>query len=144
MLQTLLAGRFKLAFHRQSKELQAYALVVAKTGTKLRESTTEGPSSLRRERMGVTVERATMAQLADALTQVLQIPVFDATGLNGHYDATLDITPYIPLDVDSAAPDIVSVAVAALQDLLGLRLEPRKGPVEILVVDHAERTPTED
>jgi uncharacterized protein (TIGR03435 family) len=143
MLQALLADRFKLALHRQSKELQAYALVVGKNGSKLHESTSEGPSNIRRERMGVTVERATLAQFADALTQVLQIPVVDATGMAGHYDATLDITPYITLD-GAGGTDIVSIAVAALQDLLGLRLEVRKAPTEILVVDHVERVPTQE
>ena len=142
MVQALLADRFKLTFHRQSKELQAYALVVSKTGIKMHESTSEGPSSMRRDRMGVTVERATMSQFADALTQLLQIPVFDSTGLTAHYDATLDVAPYINFDAAGGTPDMVSIAVAALQDLLGLRLEPRKAPVEVLVVDHAERVPT--
>jgi uncharacterized protein (TIGR03435 family) len=120
-------------------------LVVAKNGPKLTASTTDGPPSIRRERAGVTVERATLAQLADALTQVMQIPVFDATGLTGRYDATVDVTPYIPLDNAATGPtDIVSIAITALQDLLGLRLEARKTQLEVLVVDHAERTPAAD
>ena len=142
MLETLLAERFKLAFHKQQKELQAYALVVAKNGPKLRESTTEGPGNIRRGRMGVTVEGATLDQLADALSQVLQIPVFDATGLKGRYDATVDIAPYIPYD-GSGPTDIVGIAIVALQDLLGLKLEARKGPLEMLVIDHVERVPIE-
>jgi uncharacterized protein (TIGR03435 family) len=121
--------------------------VVSKSGTKLHESTSEGPSNVRRERLGVAVERATLVQFADALTQVLQIPVFDATGLKGRYDATVDVTPYIPTDLGAgggAAPDIVSIAVAALDDLLGLKLEVRKTPTEMLVIDHVERVPTEE
>jgi uncharacterized protein (TIGR03435 family) len=142
MLQTLLAQRFQLTFHRQQKDLQSYALVVAKNGSKLHETTAEGPSSMRRERTGVTVERATLAQFADALTQLLQVPVFDATGLTGRYDVTVDMAPYVSLD-SGAAPDMVSIAIAALQDLLGLKLEVRKTPAEVLVIDHAERAPTE-
>jgi uncharacterized protein (TIGR03435 family) len=146
MLQTLLAERFQLALHRQTKELQAYALVVGKNGSKLRESTTDGPSSIRQSRLGVTVERVSAAQLAQALSQVLRIPVFDKTGLTGRYDATVDITPYIPTDVrpGDAAPDLISIAIAAVQDLLGLKLEARKGPIEMLAIDRVERVPTEN
>ena len=81
--------------------------------------------------------------MADALAQVLQIHVLDQTGLTGRYDATVDVTPYIQLD-GSGATDIVSIAITALQDLLGLKLEARKAPVEMLVVDSAEKSPTEN
>jgi uncharacterized protein (TIGR03435 family) len=143
MLQALLADRFQLSFHRQSKEMQAYALVIAKNGPKLKESTTDGPPNVRRERLGVAVEGATVRQLAEALTMILQVPVVDDTGLKGRYDATVDVTPYIPLD-NSGPADLMSIAITALQDLLGLKLEARKMPVDILVVDRAERTPRED
>ncbi len=139
MLQSLLADRFKLTLHHSSKELQAYALTIAKSGSKLKESATDGPPSIRRNQGGVTLERATMAQLADALTQLLQIPVIDDTGLKGRYDATVNVTPY-----SSGPADLVSIAITALQDLLGLKLEARKTQQDILVVDHAERTPTEN
>jgi uncharacterized protein (TIGR03435 family) len=148
MLQALLAERFQLTLHRQTKELQSYALVVGKNGPKLKESTSEGATNIQRSRqgLGVTVERATMAQLAEALSQVLRVPVFDNTGLTGRYDATLDVMAYIPLDVKPGdpPPDLISIAITALQDLLGLKLEARKTPVEILTIDHAERAPTEN
>ena len=143
MLRSLLAERFKLTFHRTSKEFQAYALTIAKNGPKLKESTTDGPPAIRRNQGGVTLERASIAQLADALQPILQTPIIDDTGLKGRYDATVDITPYIPLD-GSGPSDLISIAITALQDLLGLKLEPRKTQLDVLVVDHAERTPTED
>lgn len=145
MMQTLLAERFKLAFHRQTKELQAYAMVVGKNGPKLKESASQGPGSIRRERMGVTVEGVSAGQLAGALSQVLQIPVFDATGLKGRYDATVDVTPYLADAMGGNSPlDVVTIATTALQELIGLKLEARKGPIEILVIDHAERAPVEN
>jgi uncharacterized protein (TIGR03435 family) len=143
-----LAERFQLTLHRQTKELQSYALVVSKNGPKLKESTSEGATNIQRSRqgLGVTVERATIAQLAEALSQVLRVPVFDMTGLTGRYDATLDVMAYIPLDIKPGdpPPDLIGIAITALQDLLGLKLEARKGPVEILAIDHAERAPTEN
>ncbi|MGD0497357.1 MAG: TIGR03435 family protein [Bryobacteraceae bacterium] len=146
MLQSLLAERFHLAFHRQTKDLQAYALVVGKGGSKLKESEGDGPTSIQRNGLGFTIERATVDQLTQALSQVLRLPVFDMTGLIGRYDATVDIMPYIPLDSKPGdpPPDIASIAITAVQDLLGLKLEARKVPVEILVVDHADKEPTEN
>ena len=146
MLQALLAERFKLALHSQSKELPAYALTVAKSGLKIHESAGDGPPAIRRNGLGMTAERISTAQFADILSSALRVPVVDVTGLKGRYDATVDFTPYIPLDSKPGdpPPDLVDIAIIAVQDLLGLKLEARKEPLKTLVIDHAERAPTEN
>ena len=64
----------------------------------------------------------------------------DLTGLSGRYDFALDLTIYAGRD--SQADDMASLVVTAVQEQLGLKLEPRKEPVEILLIDHVEKTPT--
>jgi uncharacterized protein (TIGR03435 family) len=90
-----------------------------------------------------------MGSLANTLANILGSPVSDQTGLQGRYDFKLEWTDTIrsqtpangnqPLPVDSG-PDIF----AAVQEQLGLKLEVKKGPVEVLIVDHAEKVPTEN
>ncbi len=150
MAQTLLIERFKLAFHRQTKEMQALAFTVAKGGHKLKESATEGPPSMKPNgRMGVSAERATVAEMATMLSQPLRMPILDQTELTGKYDFTIDMTPYITDEMmkrgaASGPPDILGIAMAAAHEQLGLKLEARKLPVEMLIIDHAEKTPTEN
>jgi uncharacterized protein (TIGR03435 family) len=155
MLQNLLAERFKLAFHRESREHAVYALTVAKNGLKLRLA--EG----RRDQKMVAVEGAfhvdrdmTMAELCNFLGRFVDRPVVDLTDLTATYQVTFDI----PTDelkrakmaaegarVTESAPDPSggSMMFASVQQL-GLRLEPRKMAIDFLVVDHAERVPTEN
>jgi uncharacterized protein (TIGR03435 family) len=146
MLQTLLADRFKLAVHRETKELPVYTLVVGKRGSKLREATEEekGSTNMRGTSRGIEMvcQKASMALLINTLANMLGSPVLDKTGLTGRYDFTLEWAP------DSSqvqrqgngtpvepGPDIFG----ALQEQLGLRLEKKNGPVEVLVVNHAEK-----
>ena len=158
MLQTLLAERFKLAFHRQSKEISVYALTVGKNGPKMRHSEDEGESTTTGNKLSIEVKRTSMAQLADLLTNPLGRPVLDETGLQGRYDFKVDLAPYMVGDCISSpcaaqsvgaqiaehGPDMADVAMRALRDQIGLQLESRKAQVEILVIDHAERVPTEN
>lgn len=143
MLQTLLAERFHLQVHRETQEVPMYALVVAKNGPKLKESTdTKGGFSVRGTDRGLHMEttRGTMAQLADQLSFTAGHPVVDKTGLAGYYAYTMDWFPAnrtMPPDLD--APTMFQ----AVQEQLGLKLEATKGPVEKLVIDHAEK-PTEN
>lgn len=81
-----------------------------------------------------------MTALAGKLAENLNQPVSDATGLEGNYEITLDWTP----DDRPAASDGATGSIFAALQELGLRLEPRKAPVEMLVVDHAEKVPTEN
>jgi uncharacterized protein (TIGR03435 family) len=148
MIQALLTDRFKLALHRDSKELPVYALVVGKGGSKLQEvefgrgSTSGSPGKL-------TATRIAIRNLTEFLSRQTGRPVLDMTGLTGFYNFTLNFTPEAAPSVPSPETPIPESAVgpslfSAVQEQLGLKLEPRKAPVEILVVDHAEKVPTEN
>lgn len=151
MVQKLLADRFKLAFHRDKKELSVYAIVVGKTGPKLTKSEGDpnGLPGLFFRGLGVLPARnATMADFAGVMQgAVLDRPVVDQTGLPGRYDFTLTWTPdefqfgglgaRVPPRTDNAAapPDLFT----AIQEQLGLKLVSTKAPAEVLVVDHVEK-----
>jgi uncharacterized protein (TIGR03435 family) len=146
MLQTLLADRFKLAVHRQTKEMSSYALVVGKNGPKFQESHADGESSVvpDQKTMKVVVQRTPMSQLTEMLSNVLRAPVVDLTDLKGRYDVTVDLAKYILDRSSTEPPDPVSILTRGLQDELGLKLEPRKMPIDLVVVDHAEKIPVEN
>jgi uncharacterized protein (TIGR03435 family) len=151
MLQNLLAERFKLATHRETKEVSAYVLVEAKGGHKLRVSeAADGRGVLpvqQQGKMALTGQSATLDQLTMFLSAPLRTPVIDQTGLKGRYDFEFDITNFMmqgQLQPGEAPPDPVSVLQAALPKQLGLRLEAKKMPVEMLVIDHIEKMPTEN
>ena len=150
MLQKLLADRFKLAFHRDQRELSVYALVVGRTGPKLTKSEGDpnGLPGLFFRGLGVLpVQNATMADFAGAMQgAVLDRPVVDQTGLSGRWDFTLTWTPdefqfqglgvRVPPPPDNAtAPNLFT----AIQEQLGLRLESTKAPAEVLVVDRVDK-----
>jgi uncharacterized protein (TIGR03435 family) len=145
MMQTLLADRFKLTAHRQTKEAQAWVLSVGKNGPKFKESASEGESSIvpDQKRMSIAVQRTQVSQLVDFLAPILRAPVLDETGLKGRYDITIAVDKYIP---DHATPisDMVSVIAMGIQQELGLKLDQKKMPVEFVVVDRAEMTPAEN
>jgi uncharacterized protein (TIGR03435 family) len=130
MLRTLLADRFKLQLHRAHKDVQGYALVVAKNGSKLKQDTSgdEHGSLLASGRTPFEWEgkNVALSDLASSLTGFFGAPVVDKTGLAGRYTFTLR---YAPL------PSIFE----ALQDQLGLRLLPEKESVVVLVIDSAQR-----
>ena len=229
MLRALLADRFKLAVHRETKELPMYALVVGKNGPKMKESEfdpttppleagrgTGGPASnggpaagggagtaggavrmsrddtpqfapsldcgprgeravpagwfLRKKLGQVEGHGMNMASLVNLLGALLGRPVADQTGLKGNYDFDLDYAPDegqpmslagVPPppqppgrgtggggegNVPSAgAPEVNGVSLfTALQSQLGLKLDTKKGPMDLIVVDHVEKTPTEN
>jgi uncharacterized protein (TIGR03435 family) len=155
MLQSLLAERFGLALHREKKELPAYALLVGKNGPKLRESQSQGEPAIKpgSTRMSMSLEGMPLERAVDFLSTALQRPVVDMTGLTGRYDFTIDLSPYFAPDNEPGIKGVdrrVGVSEAenalltAVQEQLGLRLEARKIAVELLVVDHAEKTPVEN
>ena len=151
MLQKLLADRFKLAFHRDKKELSVYALAVVKTGPKLTKSEGDpnGLPGLFFRGLGVLPARnANMADFAGVMqTAVLDRPVVDQTGLSGRFDFTLTWTPDEsqfgglgvkvppPTDDASAPPGLFT----AIQEQLGLKLDSTRAPVEVLVVDRVDK-----
>jgi uncharacterized protein (TIGR03435 family) len=153
MLQTLLRDRFKLRLHRQTKERPVYALVVGKGGSKLHE-VEAGPGKDNAGRGHLSAQKISMPRLAEILSRHMDRPVLDMTGVKGVFDLTLDYTPDdargtpAPRDggveaIATDSPTGPSIFVA-LQEQLGLKLEARKGPVEILVIDYAEKVPTEN
>jgi uncharacterized protein (TIGR03435 family) len=138
MLQTLLAERFQLKFHRETRVLPMYDLVIGKRGPKLQESTGPRPAQLPSHNgpviRYVLLDRS-MADLVAFVAIGLDRPVLDKTGLAGRYDFVLE---YTRGNLDGAAPDVDRSIFAAVQDL-GLKLAPAKEPTEVLVIDHAER-----
>jgi len=152
MLQTLLAERFKLVLHREMRSLPIYTLVVAKNGAKLRKADAREES---RQTTGdqpyrMIFENISMAQVAEWLCPPwTSRPVVDGTGLQGGFDFTLDLGQYI-LDSDTGKPvldargavDTEGAVMRGLPEQLGLRLEPGKAPVEVVVIDRLERVPT--
>jgi uncharacterized protein (TIGR03435 family) len=158
MLQALLANRFRLAARWEQQERPIYAMVIAKGGTKLQPS--KEPSPLGKGmggefKSGTTphhfiVQWGTMAALARNLSLRVGRTVVDKTGLTGLYDYELSWTPDLtpdqasPLRADAqaahaAASDPAGPSIfTALQEQLGLRLVPEKGPVDILVIDRIE------
>jgi uncharacterized protein (TIGR03435 family) len=142
MLRALLGERFKLTLHRDSRVMSAFELVVAKNGPKMHPSEGEGKSAHHGNGVKETFEKLSMAELAEHLSGPMHGPVIDKTGLSGRFDFTLDLSGYF---VPDRRPDeMPSFIATSVQEQLGLKLESRKAPIEILVIDHAERVPTEN
>lgn len=146
MLRALLTDRFRISSHREMKEMSVYQMLVAKSGLKMTpfDGTNAPASPPNRNRGGaVIVGSGTMPQLAKMLTGASGRPVLDDTGLEGRFNYVLTFTPpSVQSDTlsDSAPPDLFT----ALEQQLGLKLQPKKDSIEILVIDHAERVPIEN
>lgn len=166
MLREVLATRFQMTVHRESKELPIYALLVARNGAKIKPNDAASPGEeqlaamqkdegkdgfpvlslaaaglvieTRNGRARLTAKEVPLAKLADLLSEQVGRPVFDKTGLAGNYSFVLYFTP------DNAAAGEEPFLPLALQEQLGLKLEARKRPVELLMIDRAERVPTEN
>lgn len=158
MLQALLIDRFKLVMHHEQREQPIYALVVARSdgrlGPQLKPSSLDcqrrtlpapdGPRcGLRAEVGQFKGGGVTMLTFASALSSMLQQAVVDRSGLEGSYDLALAFTPDQPggrgAPPDATAPSLFT----AMQEQLGLKLTAQRGPVDVLVIDSAER-PKED
>ena len=157
MFQSLLVDRFKLQVRRETKELPVYALVVAKGGPKFSSSAPSGSTAIARNStlpppkrppcpsgMFCAQDYLTMGRVADWLSESRGVdrPVIDQTGLDGDYYIKIQWVPeqhHAEAGSDAplgpSGPDIFT----ALQQQLGLKLKPTKGPVEFLVIDHIER-----
>jgi uncharacterized protein (TIGR03435 family) len=167
MLQALLTERFKLTYHKDSKAMPVYALVPAKGGPKLKpaEATENMPMGRAQMMMGTKgvhlIGKMTVAQLADRLSSFSDRTVLDKTDLKGTYDIDLEFIPDalpggMPMRMgpppggggddavqhreDSDAASLFT----AIQEKLGLKLDPQKAPVDVYVIDHAEKVPTEN
>jgi uncharacterized protein (TIGR03435 family) len=149
MLQKFLSDRFKLSFHWDKKEVSIYALAVTKSGPKLTASAGDPkglPNLAMPARGRYRFRNATMADVAGELQGILDRPVLDKTGILGRYDIALNWTPDdfqaarlngfpTPQQLNGEVPDLFT----AIQEQLGLKLESTKGPVNVMVIDHAEK-----
>jgi uncharacterized protein (TIGR03435 family) len=144
MVQALLADRFQLKTHQETRQLPVYALVVAnpKTGPKFKPSEVNGTTiDTGRSRLHIAGSDNTIAILARELAVALGRVVLNHTGLTGRYDLTLRWTPDdAPTPLLNGAPDPSAPPdiFTAIQEQLGLKLEPTKGPVPVLVIDRIE------
>lgn len=149
MLQALLADRFKLTFHRETREIPALTLVVSSKGHKLRPAEKPGDPSFRTGKLNLTGTGATLSELTRFLSRELREPVIDQTGLKGLFDYTLDINAYVTDEMAKSGGggpplEANSIIAQAMQAQLGLKAEAKKMPVPMLVVDHVEKFPTEN
>jgi uncharacterized protein (TIGR03435 family) len=149
MLQSLLAERFQLTNHRESRTVEGYSLATIKGRLKINPDPddAEGGSKSNGGRGRLVTERISMAKLAEILSRGLGRPVVDKTDAKGVYTFTLEWNPETPrpaagdslVAADSSGPTIYD----ALAQQLGLKLESKKLPVEVIVVDQAQK-PTEN
>jgi uncharacterized protein (TIGR03435 family) len=164
MFQTMLADRFKLQFHREKKEMPAYVLSIDKSGSKLKVNenpdtfvipimpdgrASVGPGGIM---MKITAIRCPMVYFTWFLSQTLRDdPVVDQTGLAGFYDFKVEWLQELPpgmAERAGAAPPAAAGAdtgpagptlAVALREQLGLKLEKRKAPADVFVIDRAEK-----
>lgn len=161
ILQAVLADRFKLKFHRETRDLSIYALLVAEDGPKLQPTNFSDthPDGVKRpdvrlrdtsvrirrdddDSVGMDVRGMSAADLASQLSRQLGSVVVDKTGLTGNYDFALNWKSDASGGGNFNAPvsdASASSLLTALQDQLGLKLEPQTAPMQVLVIDHAER-----
>jgi uncharacterized protein (TIGR03435 family) len=175
MLRNLLAGRFQMQAYLEKKEMQAFGLIVAKGGAKMKlsEETPSAPNGsappagppkfdkdgfpivsgngmileTQNGRSRLAAKQASIAQICNFLGIQYARPVIDQTGLTGKYDYHLEFAPEnAPPNAEGAAAsgDPAPTLLMAIQDQLGLKLEAKKLPVDIVIVDRIEKTPTEN
>lgn len=141
MLQAMLADRFRLKIRRQMREVACYDLVVAKGGPKFKQNTDPAArpgltASAGQGAVHLEASKGTMARLVMQLAFGAGRPVVDKTGLPGGYRFTLDYAPdNSAAAIDGSAPTLFT----ALQEQLGLKLEPSRTTQEALVIESAER-----
>jgi uncharacterized protein (TIGR03435 family) len=160
MIQSLLADRFKLKVRRETKKGPVYALVVAKGGAKFLHATFPMPDYAAMQRspalrppcpagMFCYQDYLSMGRITDWLPGLVDRPVIDETGLKGGYYIKLQFAPEQPAGGNAGTDNALPLGPSgpsiftALQQQLGLKLKPTKGPVESIVIDHIER-PTEN
>jgi uncharacterized protein (TIGR03435 family) len=135
MLQSLLADRFKLAIHHETRTIQAYVLEVSKQGPKL-EKSDEGEDSVNSSRGAMDAKHITMDRFAEVLSREMDHPVVNHTGLAGTFNLKLQ---WEPDGADGAGATDRPSMFTGVQEQLGLRLRAEKSPVGVIVIDHAEQ-----
>ena len=147
LLGPLLADRFHLRFHHETRSMTVYSLVVAKGGPKLKAPQGDQPEGTRYGNM-IVGTKYPITRLAADLAWNLNMPVIDKTGLSGIYDIDLNWTPnndrpdfgdvHNPADLPAPDPNRPEI-FTAIKEQLGLELKAEKGPVDVIVIDHIER-----
>jgi uncharacterized protein (TIGR03435 family) len=149
MFQNLLIDRFKLQFHKETKMLPAYELTVDKSGPKLKQNMSPDQFDVPVRMTGwgkLEATRCSMSAFVWRISQLVDRPVFDETGLDQYYDFKLEWARERPVNLNAGGdagaspppmngPDIFT----ALREQLGLKLESHKGPVAVMVIDHVEK-----
>jgi uncharacterized protein (TIGR03435 family) len=145
MLQGLLAERFKLVVHREKREFAGYALVVAKNSPNLHLAE-EDPEEGAVGGGGTVVNgiKISMADFGGWISGPMGRPVIDMTNLKGRFTFSVNYAPFLPPDVVPTADDHHHAFVDALREQMGLKMEPRKVSVDLLVVDHFDAIPVEN
>ena len=143
MMRSLLAERFHLTFHRETKPMDVYEMTVGKGGAKLTESKLSENVNPRMTATSFEFGHVTMAEFAKYLGEIgaTNLPVADRTGISGFFDIVLKLAEHERI---TEIPGAGVSTFDALQEQLGLKLEARKIPTEILVVDVAEKIPMEN
>lgn len=154
MMGPLLAERFKLEFHREMRELPVFALTVAKGGLRIKEGDGGESSAYPDGKGGIAFKNYPIAALAGLLSNLPGVgrPVLDRTGLDGKYTFSANLTDTAPgasigdikRSLGADADPVSSPVISNLQQQLGLKLEAVKAPIEMIVIDRVEKTPTED
>ena len=154
LIGPLLTERFKLQFHRETRVLPAYALTVLKGGPKFDKGNGGESSASPDGKGGISYKNYSMSALATALSLMPAVghAVLERTGLSGKYNfalSLLDAPPEASIDESKTSPGadgdpVSSPILSNLQLQLGLKLQAVKAPIEMFIIDHIERTPTED
>jgi uncharacterized protein (TIGR03435 family) len=144
MVQALVEDRFKLALHRETEERTVYALVPGKIPPKLqRAKEGEQKAMMPGPRGEMRFQGMPLDGLVNTLANILHMPVVDGTGMTGAYDFTLD-PMHLSARTQPVTPDLwPDLVLAAVQEQLGFKLEKRKAPLEITVIDRVDR-PTDN
>jgi uncharacterized protein (TIGR03435 family) len=137
MLRNLLLDRFKLELHRETRTVQTLVLELDKGGPKL-ESSKDAAASTSSGRGSVDARKITMDRFAEVLARQMDFPVINRTGLEGEFNLELEWTPVRLSTTAEDLEDDPSI-FTAIREQLGLRLVSQKAPVEMLVIDHAEK-----
>jgi uncharacterized protein (TIGR03435 family) len=139
MLRTLLEERMGVRAHFEQREIPVYAMTIAKGRPKVTKSTTEAPLVISQDKDALTIQHFSMSELAQLFSRQFDRPVVDETKLKGRYDGHID------LPAEGAGPIAYeSGVIASMKDQMGLKIEARREKVDVLVVDHAEKTPTDN
>jgi len=153
MLQPVLAERFKLQFHRETRTMQVMAVTLPKEGHKMTPSKAQKVSMRQDSVRGPIVEGAPLGELCENMSHDMNMPVLDLTGLTGRFDFPFDIQKYVNVlrsramaSSERLSEDEMKLSLMrdAMAGELGLHVDSRKAAVEVLVIDQAEKKPVEN